>query len=270
MKKLTAQQNEEAGQREEQVELTNHREKDEGDLFGIRAIEAGFYAGIPQSRPTSRAGSVVDSPAMSSSTLVGGFNSPKIQTHSMASSVTTLPLAHTNDRNRDSDTLPSHSPPRRKSPPAFKLRPSEAELSGRINHNAAVNMNLDMPPSPVHDRHTQSPTFGGSDSGESDGRLSPRSPGFKPEHYAPSPPQIPMPEGLRASVVSIGDLRKSQAASFTDASTSNSPNISAPTSPGHPPEARLPSMPERALTDGQRSLFPAYHEPESRAVQSSR
>jgi hypothetical protein len=31
----------------------NMREKDEGDLFGIRAIEAGFFGGVAQSRPTS-------------------------------------------------------------------------------------------------------------------------------------------------------------------------------------------------------------------------
>lgn len=247
----------------------NQREKDEGDLFGIRAIEAGFYAGIPQSRPTSRAGSIAESPAMSSTTLIGGFNSPKIQTHSMASSVTSLPLAHTN--NRDSETLPSHSPPRRKSPPnMMKLRPSEAELNGRINHNAAVNMNLTVPPSPVLARPPHSPTFGGSDSGESDGRLSPRSPSFKPEHYAPVPPQIPMPEGLRASLVSAEDPAKSQAASFNDPSPAHSPNHSAPPSPGRAPVAKPPSMPQRAFQDDARSPFPTFHEPGVRAEQSSR
>jgi hypothetical protein len=33
------------------------RVKDEGDLFGVRAIEAGFYGGVAQSTPVSRAGS---------------------------------------------------------------------------------------------------------------------------------------------------------------------------------------------------------------------
>lgn len=235
----------------------NRREKDEGDLFGVRAIEAGFYAGIPQSRPTSRAGSVADSPAMSSSTLIGGFNSPKIQTHSMSSSVTTLPLAHVSDRNRDSETLPSTSPPRRKSPPAIKLRPSEAELSGRINHNAAVNMNLNVPPSPVLGRPAQSPTFGGSDSGESDGHISPPSPrspsSTRLKYYSPNPPQLPMLEGLRASFVSIEEPHKSQAASFNEPSPVHSPNGSGPPSPHHPPQARIPSMPEQALKEEQSS-----------------
>jgi hypothetical protein len=39
------------------------REKDEGDLFGIRAIEAGFYGGVAQSAPVSRAGSPTGSRA---------------------------------------------------------------------------------------------------------------------------------------------------------------------------------------------------------------
>ena len=211
MKKFKAQQHEEAGRKEDQVEL-NQREKDEGDLFGIRAIEAGFYAGIPQSRPTSRAGSFADSPAMSSTTLVGGgsLNTPKIQTHSMSSSVTSLPLAHTTDRSRDSDALPGDNS-RRKSPPTIRLAPSHAEMNGRTNHNVAVNMSLNVPPSPVLARGPQSPVFGGSDDGESDGNttprsLSPRSANFRPDHYAPSAPsapaapRIPMPEGLRVTV----------------------------------------------------------------------
>lgn len=214
---------------------------------------------------------------MSTSTLIGGggLNSPKVQTHSMSSSVTTLPLAHTNDRNRDSSrdsaTRSSTSPPRRKNPPTIRLAPSEAELNGRINHSAAVNMNLNVPPSPVLTQGARSPTFGGSDSGESDGRisprpLSPRSPNFKPEHYAPVPPQIPMPESLRVSVHSAEDTPKSQAASFNDPSPAHSPGHSAPPSPGHPPEAKLPTMPARAFRDEPRSLFPYSERRPSSAV----
>jgi hypothetical protein len=273
LKKHTKEAALEAGQKEDQMEL-NQREKDEGDLFGVRAIEAGFFAGIPQSRPTSRAGSVIDSPAMSSSTLVGGggLNSPKLPTHSVASSITTLPPTHLN--NRDSETLPSGSPPRRKSPPTIRLAPSDAELSGRMNHggannsNTAVNMNLSVPPSPVLARGPSSPTFGGSDSGDSDGQasprsLSPRSANFsnRADHYAPVPPQIPMPHGLRVSYHSAESTSKSQAASFNDTSPGHSPEGSVPPSPSNPPESKLPSMPTRALRDEPRSLFPAYSEP---------
>ncbi|KAF2277698.1 uncharacterized protein EI97DRAFT_374516 [Westerdykella ornata] len=236
------QENIEAGRKDDQMEL-NQREKDEGDLFGIRAIEAGFYAGIPQSRPTSRAGSFAESQNRSTSTLIGGASlALKEQTHSMSSSVTTLPLAHTAG-NRDS----SNSPPRRKSPPTIRLAPSEAELSGRINHSAAVNMNLNVPPSPVFGHGSQSPTFGGSDSGDSDGQTSPRSPNFRPDHYSPHAPQIPMPQGLTVSVHPAEDMPKSESASFN--------MDSAPSSRGPTPEARQPTLPNVSLADEPRSLY---------------
>jgi hypothetical protein len=52
-------QDEEAAQRANLPEDINEkmRIKDEGDLFGIRAIEAGFYGGVAQSTPVSRAAS---------------------------------------------------------------------------------------------------------------------------------------------------------------------------------------------------------------------
>ena len=162
--------------KEDTVEL-NQREKDEGDLFGIRAIEAGFYAGVAQSRPTSRAGSIVGHPNASSSTLVANPNSPLLKPYSNGGSTVSLPLAGKNG-NRDSETLPD----RRPSPPNTKLRPSEAELNGRHNpYDTAVDMSLEVPPSPGF--RTQPTTFGGSDT-DSDGVLSPRtSPG-----QAPTPP----------------------------------------------------------------------------------
>lgn len=236
------------------MELTG-REKDEGDYFGVRALEAGFYAGVAQSAPNSRANSVVGSPFMSTSTLVGGGALSK---DSMNNSVTTLPLAHTRERNnssfRDSDTLPSphsESPPRRKSPPAIRLAPSTAELTGRHRLSAAVDMNQNVAPSPTVSHAPSSPTYDGSDNGDSDGRLSPRSqlsptsPGFT--HYAPNPPQLPMPqpEGFRASFVSVHEKYNSQAASFLLAS----PAPSGSTSPAQPSPS-TPSMPGITLNDG--------------------
>jgi hypothetical protein len=205
------------------------REKDQGDYFGVRALEAGFYAGVAQSAPTSRAGSVVGSPYMSTSTLVGGGSNFK---DSMNNSVTTLPLAHTRERNnsafsdfRDSDTLPSSpaaSPPRRKSPPAIRLAPSTAELTGRHRFSAGVDMNQTVPPSPAVSRGPSSPTFDGSDNGESEGALSPRSQlsPTSPAHYSPFPPQLPMPQpdGFRASFVSVYEHYKSQTGSMLMAS----------------------------------------------------
>jgi hypothetical protein len=192
---------------------------------------------------------------MSSSTLVGGFNSPKLLSHSMASSVTSLPLAHTQDRNRDSDTLPAiYTAPRRTSPPAIKLRPSEAELSGRLNHNAAVNMGSDVASSPVSPQHLQSPRFSGSADGESIRHT------YTSDHYSPVPPQVPMKNNLRVSV-RTATTHKSHAASLNDPSPLHSPNRSGPPSPSHRPVSYVPSLPGRA-GDEERSQFPAYHEPE--------
>jgi hypothetical protein len=69
---------------------------------------------------------------MSTNTLVGSFASPKLQSHSVSSSITSVPPAHLSNRDsgRDSDLMLSSgtSTPRRKSPPALKLQPSDAEF----------------------------------------------------------------------------------------------------------------------------------------------
>jgi hypothetical protein len=172
----------------DQAEL-NMREKDEGDLFGIRAIEAGFYGGIAQSAPTS----VANSPSGSrSASPAPGLRTP--QGHSPSSSITmTSSRPHTpsnlspvknfsgsssalplNQHNHDSHgpefahhypggfkstshnsgmdmrRLMGHSPLGHTYSP--KLRPSKAELTGRINHTP-IDMSLEVPPSPVSAYH---------------------------------------------------------------------------------------------------------------------
>jgi hypothetical protein len=240
----------EAGPKEDTVEL-NQREKDEGDLFGIRAIEAGFYAGVAQSRPTSRAGSIMgDNPTMSSSTLVGGsVNSPLMKGQSANNSMLSLNLNAANQPNT-----------RRASPPSMKLRPSEAELSGRRNHNGAVDMSLQVPPSPGHPRGPPSPTFGGSDS-DSEGFTSPRS---------MSPADLNGQQYAPALTVShhTGDDNgvKSQQGSYH-----NSPGQSpTPLSPHNPPTAKLPSIPGHALRKGSRSPSPEYDYPRVQVHEPSR
>jgi hypothetical protein len=274
LKKYAAKQaDEEQGKQEEQAEL-NTREKDEGDLFGIRAIEAGFYAGIPQSRPTSRANSPSPSSVlgrispgpnnMSSSTLIGGIGTPKYK--SMASSVSTLPLAHVNDRNRDSGALPSDNmSAQRRFPPAIKLRPSEAELSGRINHNAAVNMSLVVPPSPTFGENRSSSRSSGSDSDEAE-TLTPQSAMFKPDQLSAVPPPTSVSNASRGQILSVEDGHKSHVASLKDASPSHSPIVSTPPSPRPTPEVRAPTRPERVHSGDALSVYTAYH----RAQQSSR
>jgi hypothetical protein len=192
----------EAGQKDDTVEL-NQREKDEGDLFGIRAIEAGFYAGVAQSRPTSRAGSVVGLPNMSSSTLVGNPNSPLLKPSNLGT-------------RSPSPTLPGGS---------SKLRPSEAELSGRHNLDNTVDMSMDVPPSPGFSRQPTHPTFGSHD--DQDYRdMSPGSADFNPQHYKPAP-SISMPDALRVS--------------YHDGPGSGSGSLA---HPGAPPETRLPTIPQ--------------------------
>ncbi|KAI4170532.1 MAG: hypothetical protein LQ343_004909 [Gyalolechia ehrenbergii] len=138
---------------EERVEL-NKREPDEGDLFGVRAIQSGFFGGVAQSRPSSLAES--NSPEGSSAnTLLGSHASPKTAAQSPMSSVTTLPL----DARRSSplaheavssEDLNAPTTPKRRAPTPLRstLAPSDAELSGRVNHDPAVNMLLEIPPSP--------------------------------------------------------------------------------------------------------------------------
>ncbi|KAF2008599.1 hypothetical protein BU24DRAFT_456136 [Aaosphaeria arxii CBS 175.79] len=258
LKKLTKkQQDEETGHINDPEEM-DQRPRDEGDLFGVRAIEAGFYAGIPQSRPTSRAGSFVDSPAMSSQTLVGSIHSVKAkghshndsaagsihslraQGHSYNDSTSTLPVPNTGRSNRDSEALGSNSPVQMKERPALRLAPSEAELSGRLNHSAITNMNLQAPPAPAVTRGPEMPGFGGLDDDQSDGEMSPR---LKPDYYVPATPSTPFREALRG-VVHSGESHKSLAGSL---------NIASPLSPGYSPETRLPTLPAKAYREEPRS-----------------
>lgn len=243
LKKFVKKEELEAGPREDTVEL-NQREKDEGDLFGIRAIEAGFYAGVAQSRPTSRAGSVIGTPgAMSTSTLVGGsVNSPLMKGQSANASVLSLNLG-TNDANAQ----------RRPSPPNMKLRPSEAELTGK---HGAVDMSLQVPASPGVSRGPGSPTFGGSDDGSSDGF---RTPDLQQEHYAP----VPKSGALQVAYHDGPDNAQSQVASF-NSSPAQSP-------PPHPaPATRLPTLPSTAHRKESRSPSPESNYPSVRVYQPSR
>ncbi|KAJ9639393.1 hypothetical protein H2199_006426 [Coniosporium tulheliwenetii] len=115
------------GAKEDQVKL-NGREKDEGDLFGVRAIEAGFFGGVAH------------------------FASPKVVSSTPSASVTSLPLVRTHSGINLDAASPSKS---RKVPPTISingggLQPSHAQINGRINHSNTVDMNLTVPPSPVH------------------------------------------------------------------------------------------------------------------------
>ncbi|KAF1808615.1 hypothetical protein P152DRAFT_214876 [Eremomyces bilateralis CBS 781.70] len=151
---IRKQDEERANKKDDTVEL-NTRERDEGDLFGVRAIEAGYFGGVYQSRPTSEVNtpSRAMSPSASQNTLVAEQLSQKLrEIPSSASSVRSLAInEHSRSASRDVE-----STTQRRQLPHLVLRPSEAELSGRINHNgSAVNMTLDVPPSPILAQHQQ-------------------------------------------------------------------------------------------------------------------
>jgi len=136
------------------VEL-NKRELDEGDLFGIRAIQSGYFGGVAQSRPSSIAEDRSDRDSTASNTLLGSHQSPERKGQSPMSSVVTLPLEartasplrHTvlsaadPDRSRTSKKQGPH-------PIKSTLQPSDAQIKGGVNHDPAVDMFLNVPPSP--------------------------------------------------------------------------------------------------------------------------
>ena len=222
----------------------NHREKDEGDLFGIRAIEAGFYAGVAQSRPVSRRNSFMEK--QSTGSTVVGNSSPLMKAQSSNASVHSLHLGSN-------------------SPPSVRIQPSEAELNGRRNHKGPGDMSLHVPPSSGVPRGSSSPTYSGSDNESDDYTLS-RSADFNPAHYAPAP-KISMPDALQVSYHNGNDyLAKSQAASY-NTSPSQSPT---PPSPGKPPTSRLPTLPPSAIRKDSRSPSPESYSPHVRVYQPSR
>lgn len=251
-----------SGAREERVEL-NARELDEGDLFGVRAIQSGYYGGVAQSRPVSAAGS--HSPEQSSSnTFLGSHPSPNLIATTPMSSVTSLPLdARQASSPRQSPSLPigvgrtatTHRPIPRPIKPG--LRPSEAELSGRINHDPAVNMSLELPPSPL--TSTRPPTSNeNSHAISSTGSRSP-SPSYsfpsssKDNHAVAGPlrPDLPKERRVSARPVSTGGPHKqqvhSQSASIVSRSSDNS-NHDGPRSPNQE-YAESPTRPARTFAD---------------------
>lgn len=267
-----AEELEASGAREERVEL-NARELDEGDLFGVRAIQSGYYGGVAQSRPVSAAGS--HSPEQSSSnTFLGSHPSPNFIATTPMSSVTSLPLdARQASSPRQSSPLPigvgRNGTPHRPIPRPIKsgLRPSEAELSGRINHDPAVNMSLELPPSPLT---SSRPPISNEDSHatSSTGSRSP-SPSYsfpsssKDNHAVAGPlrPDLPKERRVSARPVSTGGPHKqihSQSASIVSKSSDNS-NHDGPRSPNQE-YTEFPTRPARTFADRSSSRG-SYHPP---------
>ena len=216
------------GAREERVEL-NARELDEGDLFGIRAIQSGYFGGVAQSRPVSP---VRDSSpeGSTSNTLLGSRPSPKLIATTPMSSVTALPLdarqASPSPLSHDASSLREGSRSvassrRNLTPINPRLQPSEAELNGRINHDPAVNMSLEIPPSPLR------PTAAHSSPGSRSPSPSYPFPPTRDDHQAPAALRPGKPQEIRgyAQPLSHAEMHgpdiRSQSGSIVSRSTTD-------------------------------------------------
>jgi hypothetical protein len=114
----------------------NQRDLDEGDLFGVRALEKGFFGGVAQSRPSSVANSPRISPTISSA------SSPNLLNLSTSSSMQDLSLSSTIAASKSPSSIvdAKHRTPTL----SQKLRPSEVELSGRKNHDSTISGNVPL------------------------------------------------------------------------------------------------------------------------------
>lgn len=254
----------------------NARELDEGDLFGVRAIQSGYYGGVAQSRPVSAAGS--HSPDESSSIFLGSHPSPNLVATTPMSSVTSLPLdARQGSPRRQSLLLPTGvgrtATPQRPIPRPIKsaLQPSEAELSGRINHDPAVNMSLEIPPSPLgstrppisnRDSHTTS----------SAGSRSPSPsypfPSSSKDNHAPVEPVHPdLPKERRVSArpVSTAGHHKQQVHSQSASIVSRSSDNDGPRSPDQE-YTEFPTRPARTFFADRSSSRGSYHLPRTSSL----
>jgi len=200
------------------VEL-NKRELDEGDLFGIRAIQSGYFGGVAQSRPSSIAEDRSDRDSTASNTLLGNHQSPERKGQSPMSSVVTLPLEartasplrHTVVSAADPDR-PRTSKKQGPHPIKSTLQPSDAQINGGLNHDPAVNMFLNVPPSPGatsrpssgFEFSTQSPVEGSLEPNQTLERNSESAPVRRNSqyggHYIPTAaPEVPVTGGSRSS-----------------------------------------------------------------------
>ena len=264
-----------SGNQEERVEL-NARELDEGDLFGVRAIQSGYFGGVAQSRPGSVAGS--HSPHESSSTFLGTHPSPNLVATTPMSSVTSLPLdpRHASP-GRQSLLLPTGvgrtaTPQRTRSRPIKSaLQPSEAELSGRINHDPAVNMSLEIPPSPlsstrppISNRDSHTTSSAGSRSPSPSYPFPPRS----KDHHAPVEPlhsDLSKERRVSARPDSPAGHHTQQVHSQSASIVSRSSDNDGPRSPD-PESTEFPTRPARTLGADRSSSRGSDHLPRTSSL----
>jgi hypothetical protein len=246
----------------------------EGDLFGVRALEHGYFGGVAQSRPSSPTPSYRLAP---NTALVDWSKAPK--PGSSSSSLVDYPSS----RNGSVSSLPMSINLQKHKPSPLRLQPSDAELNGRRNHDPASVGGMGgayLPPLP-------SPRFNRSvtpcsDSGKPDGWVNPLDVHFtrpstpvsssRPTSYLPkmdfpddiikSALLVPTPDGSVAGP-------KSEQASIISSEVSvpapaPAPASAAPESPRKqsPTFTIFPQMPSRAARQSGRSIFPANDDPQ--------
>lgn len=209
----------EAAEKKGKQSEPNTRELDEGDLFGIRAIESGYFGGVTQSRPTSAAGTHSPSHSPSGSfsrTSMGSRPSPKILSTSPSGSVVNLamgsrrcssPLAKHVISRADNDLDPNNSKRTRPDPASSRLGPSSAGYHGRTKRDPAVHMSWNVPPSPTNDASPVSDSLSGSN-----GFRSPSPSNHTPQmakhlHDAKSTPRVNLAKDTQGSVQHVPTSR---------------------------------------------------------------
>jgi hypothetical protein len=249
--------------------LVGSRKLGEGDLFGARALEHGYFGGVAQSRSNSPSPSYVLSP---DTTVVDWSSSDKLRNFSAASSVVDFPRSG----NTSVSSLPIGADWSTRKPSPLRLQPSDAELSGRINHDPSSvggKGGAYMPPlpSPLSERSAL-PAFI-SDTRPA-GWVNPLDVHFsRPTTPASSRPQSPQsfqlpkldfPGGLEKNGLIMPTPSGSINGVRSDAASIVSSEVSAPNpAPVEPPKTKSPTFsvfPQSRAARQTRSIFPVNDE----------
>lgn len=118
---------------------------EEGDYFGVRAIEQGYYGGVAQSPPISGKNSPRLSPVPA---IISRIGSPVLTIPSQGSSISEFSLNDLAISRAPSSIRSLKTEASMRSP---RLQPSDAELSGRRNHDPTITVNsfAHVPQSPI-------------------------------------------------------------------------------------------------------------------------
>ncbi|KAI9649355.1 hypothetical protein NHQ30_001930 [Ciborinia camelliae] len=130
-------------------ERLNVEELGEGDLFGIRAIERGFYGGVSQSRPSSPVQSMFGPPSADATDLSETSSNDESARGSSAAS-SSIRSSSSLSRLPSEISVPNSI---KQKPSHLRLQPSNAEIRRSARPNLGGSY---IPPSPIQEAHSQS------------------------------------------------------------------------------------------------------------------